>query len=118
MLKYAKEYCEYQESVEVNKKSVLLNIMGNETKSIINTLLMITKNFIYGKRCKKEQITMKNLLAYYENARKNELYATKSDNKLCKYYKKWYGKSYNDKDFTTKHAQEYLMETLLQELSI
>ena len=75
--------------LDIREHEILLNEYKNSFPALVNMLILITKQYIYAKRCLKEQLIFTQLISIIETYRTMELLIATKNNCTKKYSDKW-----------------------------
>ena len=98
----------------ISFKDVMLNKVRDEAGHICNFMILVTKQFIYAKKCQGETFCFDSALRKIDEVCRIEKYNAKLANKLTKHIDKWYpytGESMQREDIVENcenYAQEYI----------
>ena len=76
-------------TVNLPAVQIILNLYNGEFHSIINTVITVVKQYIYVKKCLKEDISFIGMLPRVINYRKTEGLIAHKNNKMARHIKKW-----------------------------
>ena len=88
-------YCEeinYQQSIAFNMQNVMGNQITQPPSHVFNTILLISKHYIYSTKCLKKSLNIIECTRRIEKIRQYEHYYAMKTNNVKKHLKKWYVK--------------------------
>ena len=89
---WIRQFCHQMSPDEVKEfsdRNIMLNLVNCNPKHVFNYIVLITKTFMYSKRCLQKEIRKHELYAIIWKYRNFELYYAKANEKLSYHMKKW-----------------------------
>ena len=84
--------------IQMTRSNIVWNCIASNKKSAINTLCLITKQFLYAQRCKKTIPDANCLKSIFDTYQSVEKYIATKNNKLDIYNEKWKHTEYSSKN--------------------
>lgn len=77
------------DSLNINPRNIIFNIAHPNSAHIVNSLVLITKQYIYRIRCVMGTLRFVDIINEYETIEKYERHYAGINRKMSKHYRKW-----------------------------